>query len=195
MIPPPVVSFDDEPLVLVTEADEEVGFAPKQRCHDGEGLLHRAFSVFLFSPDGDVLLQQRSDRKRLWPGVWSNACCSHPRRGETLDGAVHRRLREELSVDTALRFLFKFLYHARYGASGSEHELCYVYAGVLTGKPVVNGNEISATTILSAADLDRDVTSRPERYTPWMKLEWTRVRTETWATVEEFLREQRQART
>ena len=75
MQPAPTVSFDDEPLVLVNEADEEVGFETKQRCHDGDGLLHRAFSVFLFSPDGDVLLQQRSGQKRLWPGAWSNTCC------------------------------------------------------------------------------------------------------------------------
>src|SRR6185503_4772968 len=108
----PVVSFDDEPLVLVNDADEEIGFASKGQCHDGEGLLHRAFSVFLFSPEGEVLLQQRSSQKRLWPGAWSNACCSHPRRGEALDDAMRRRLREELSVEAEVRFLFKFRYSA-----------------------------------------------------------------------------------
>src|SRR5580765_3582412 len=81
----PRVSFDNEPLVLVNDTDDEIGFASKQRCHDGDGLLHRAFSVFLFSQNGEVLLQQRSEQKRLWPGAWSNSCCSHPRRGETLD--------------------------------------------------------------------------------------------------------------
>jgi len=189
MIQPPVVSFDDEPLVLVNDADEEIGFATKQRCHDGDGLLHRAFSIFLFSPEGDVLLQQRSGQKRLWPGAWSNACCSHPRRGETVDAAVHRRLREELSLDTPVRFLFKFRYHARDGASGSEHELCYVYAGLLTSQPAVNDNEIAATTMMTAAALDRDVAARAERYTPWLKLEWVRVRSDMWTTVEEFLKE------
>jgi isopentenyl-diphosphate delta-isomerase len=188
----PVVSFDDEPLVLVNDADEEIGFASKGQCHDGEGLLHRAFSVFLFSPEGEVLLQQRSSQKRLWPGAWSNACCSHPRRGEALDDAMRRRLREELSLETPVRFLFKFRYHARYDTRGSEHEICHVYAGLFTSQPVVNANEIAATTIVTATALDSDVATRPERYTPWLKLEWARVRSgETWSSVQQFLAENR----
>jgi isopentenyl-diphosphate Delta-isomerase len=185
----PVVSFDDEPLVLVNDADEEIGFATKGRCHDGEGLLHRAFSVFLFSPEGEVLLQQRSGQKRLWPGAWSNACCSHPRQGETLEEALRRRLREELSLETPIRFLFKFRYHARYETSGAERELCHVYAGLFTRQPAVNANEIAATTIMTAAALDIDVVTQPERYTPWLKLEWARLRGETWSNVQQFLAE------
>ena len=181
----PIVSFDDEPLVLVNDADDEVGCATKQRCHDGDGLLHRAFSIFLFSPEGEVLLQQRSGQKRLWPGAWSNACCSHPRRGETLDGAVHRRLREELALEAPVRFLFKFRYHARYEAVGAEHEICHVYAGPLIRRPAVNPNEVAATMMIPASALDRELAARPELYTPWLKLEWTRVR-ETWPTVEEI---------
>jgi isopentenyl-diphosphate Delta-isomerase len=187
----PVVSFDDEPLVLVNDADEEIGFATKGRCHDGEGLLHRAFSVFLFSPEGKVLLQQRSGQKRLWPGAWSNACCSHPRQGETLDGALHRRLREELSLETPVRFLFKFRYHARYDPTGAERELCHVYAGLFTHTPAVNANEIAGTTIMTAAALDTDLATRPERYTPWLKLEWARLRGGGWSTVQQFLAEHR----
>jgi len=185
----PVVSFDDEALVLVNDADEEIGFATKGRCHDGEGLLHRAFSVFLFSPEGEVLLQQRSGQKRLWPGAWSNACCSHPRQGETLEEALRRRLREELSLETPIRFLFKFRYHARYQTSGAERELCHVYAGLFTRQPAVNANEIAATTIMTAAALDIDVVTHPERYTPWLKLEWARLRGETWSNVQQFLAE------
>src|SRR5262245_549625 len=191
MISSPIVSSDDEPLVLVNDADEEIGFATKRRCHDGEGLLHRAFSVFLFSPDGEVLLQQRSSQKRLWPGAWSNACCSHPRRGETLEGALRRRLHEELSLETPVRFLFKFRYHARYDTSGAEYELCHVYAGLCTGRPAVNANEIAATAIMTVAELDHDIETRPERYTPWLKLEWARLRGETWSTVQQFLAETR----
>ena len=184
---PPVVSFDDEPLVLVNDADDEVGFATKQHCHDGDGLLHRAFSVFLFSSDGDVLLQQRSSQKRLWPGAWSNSCCSHPRRGETLSGAIDRRLREELALEAPLRFLFKFRYHARYASAGAEHEMCHVFVGPLLGQPTVNANEIASTTMMPAALLDEELAARPDRYTPWLKLEWVRVR-ETWPTVQEMLR-------
>jgi isopentenyl-diphosphate delta-isomerase len=185
----PPVSFDDEPLVLVNDADEEIGFATKRRCHDGNGLLHRAFSVFLFSPAGEVFLQQRSEQKRLWPRVWSNACCSHPRRGETLEAAVRRRLREELSLEAELRFLFKFCYHARYGVQGSERELCHVFAGRLTGLPAVNANEVAATKLMPAAELDRDVRLHPELYTPWLKLEWAKVRGEMWPSVQAFLGE------
>jgi isopentenyl-diphosphate delta-isomerase len=188
---PAVVSFDDEPLVLVNDDDEEIGFATKGRCHDGEGLLHRAFSVFLFSPEAEVLLQQRSGQKRLWPGAWSNACCSHPRRGETLEGALRRRLYEELSLETPVRFLFKFRYHARYDTRSAEHELCHVYAGLFMRKVAVNANEIAATTIMTAAALDADVATRPERYTPWLKLEWARLRGEAWSTVQQFLAEHR----
>jgi isopentenyl-diphosphate Delta-isomerase len=188
---PAVVSFDDEPLVLVNDGDEAIGFATKGRCHDGEGLLHRAFSVFLFSPEAEVLLQQRSRQKRLWPGAWSNACCSHPRRGETLEGALRRRLYEELSLETPVRFLFKFRYHARYDTSSAEHELCHVYAGFFSRKPAVNANEIAATTIMTAAALDTDVATRPERYTPWLKLEWARLRGEAWSTVQQFLADHR----
>ena len=187
MISPPTVSFDDEPLILVNDADEEIGFATKRRCHDGEGLLHRAFSVFLFSSDGEVLLQQRSAEKRLWPGAWSNACCSHPRHGETLEEAVRRRLHEELSLETPVHFLFKFRYHARYDTRGAEHELCHVYAGVVMGQLAVNANEIAATTIMPVAKLDHDIETRPERYTPWLKLEWARLRGESWSTVQQFL--------
>jgi isopentenyl-diphosphate delta-isomerase len=182
----PIVSFEDEPLVLVNAVDDEVGVASKQRCHDGEGLLHRAFSVFLFSPEGEVLLQQRSGQKRLWPGAWSNACCSHPRRGESIGGAVHRRLREELALEAQVHFLFKFRYHARYHAAGAEHEICHVYAGALTGRPAVNPNEVAATTLMAASALDRDLADRPEFYTPWLRLAWARVR-ETWPTVHEII--------
>jgi isopentenyl-diphosphate delta-isomerase len=182
-IGPPVVSFDDEPLVLVNDADDEIGFETKQRCHEGDGLLHRAFSVFLFSPEGDVLLQQRSAQKRLWPGVWSNACCSHPRRGEMLGDAVRRRLREELSLEAPVRFLFKFRYHARYDASGAEYELCHVYAGPLLGPPAVNPNEVNATAMMAADALDRELETRPELYSPWIKLEWARVRAEAWPAI------------
>src|SRR5438552_4069650 len=116
---PPIVSSEDERLVLVNDNDDEIGFATKQRCHDGEGLLHRAFSVFLFSPQGEVLLQQRSRQKRLWPGAWSNTCCSHPRRGELIGRAVDRRLREELALEAQVGFQFKFRYHARYDDAGA----------------------------------------------------------------------------
>lgn len=170
------VSFADEPLILVDEHDHEVGFASKQRCHEGEGLLHRAFSVFLFAPDGRVLLQQRAESKPLWPGFWANSCCSHPRRGETVEQAAGRRLAEELGVHAELEVLFTFTYHARYRDLGSERELCWVLAGRLSGRPRPNPSEVAALRLVTPPELDSELASKPELYSPWLHLEWPRVR-------------------
>ena len=116
----PIVSSDEEPLILVEELDRVIGSRSKLACHKGNGVLHRAFSVFLFSDDGDVLLQRRSQEKLLWPGFWSNACCSHPRVGEELLEAVHRRMAQELGVSTAVEFAYKFTYHAQFDNVGQN---------------------------------------------------------------------------
>lgn len=172
----PEVSFADEPLILVNEHDREVGFASKQRCHEGEGLLHRAFSVFLFDADGRVLLQQRADGKLLWPGFWANSCCSHPRRGETVELAARRRLAEELGVEAELEALFTFTYHARFRDLGSERELCWVLAGRLFGEPNPNTNEVAGCRLVTPSELDIELATRPDLYTPWLHLEWPRAR-------------------
>ncbi len=171
-----IVSFDDEPLVLVDENDREIGFMDKASAHLGRGTLHRAFSLFIFNAGGELLLQQRASGKRLWPGFWSNTCCSHPRRGETLDQAIHRRLEEELGLKTALRFLFKFQYQAQFDADGAEHELCSVYAGRSEDQPKVNPNEISGLRWIAPDALDAEMTAKPEAFTPWFKIEWARIR-------------------
>jgi isopentenyl-diphosphate delta-isomerase len=180
------VSFDDEPLILVDSADRVIGYETKVNAHLGSGLLHRAFSIFLFSEDGQVLLQQRSSDKPLWPLFWSNSCCSHPRRGESLEQATHRRLREELAIDAELRFLYKFQYQAEFGASGAEHELCSVYVGKLA-VPVavdVNPSEIADWRWIPCTETDRLVAEEPERVTPWFALEWRRLRSEYRALID-----------
>src|SRR6185437_2320775 len=106
-------SQEAESLILVDEADREVGYMSKERCHDGRGILHRAFSLLIFNERSELLLQRRSAAKRLWPHYWSNSCCSHPRRAETMEAAIHRRLYEELGLACPLQFLFKFQYHAQ----------------------------------------------------------------------------------
>ncbi|HPW54671.1 MAG: isopentenyl-diphosphate Delta-isomerase [Thermoanaerobaculaceae bacterium] len=172
----PAVSFADESLILVDELDREIGFASKQRCHEGEGLLHRAFSVFLFDADGRVLLQQRAKNKPLWPGFWANSCCSHPRRGETVEEAAQRRVTEELGVRAELEVLFTFTYHARYRELGSERELCWVLAGRLSGDLGPNPNEVAAWRLVTPSELDSELADRPELYSPWLHLEWPRIR-------------------
>ncbi len=165
-------------LILVDENDRETGTLPKTAGHLGAGTLHRAFSVFLFNPAGEVLIQQRAAGKMLWPGYWSNSCCSHPRPGEATDEAGRRRVREELSVECRLSFLYKFHYQAPFGAVGSEHELCHVYAGYPRGILRADPAEIAAHRWLSPAALTTEIAADPARFSPWMQLEWQRISAE-----------------
>jgi isopentenyl-diphosphate delta-isomerase len=166
------VSSDTEQLILVDANDRETGFLSKAECHDGAGLLHRAFSVFLFNANGELLLQQRSASKRLWPGYWSNSCCSHPRRGESMSLATGRRLRDELNIGTTLEYVFKFSYHAEFGALGSEHELCHVYLGRIDTPVTANEHEIADVRFVAADRLALEFEQTPELFTPWLVLEW-----------------------
>lgn len=166
------MSFDSEPLILVDSNDHETGTLDKAACHDGDGLLHRAFSLFIFNDEGQLLLQQRAAGKRLWPGFWSNSCCSHPRAGEAMDIAVTRRLEQELGMVATLSFAYKFEYQARYDDGGSEHELCSVYLGRSQSAPQRNSTEIEAYRWITRAALDAWLAKSPEQFTPWFKLEW-----------------------
>ena len=162
-------------LILVDEDDRQIGTLPKAAGHLGDGRLHRAFSVFLFDLRGSVLIQQRAAGKMLWPGYWSNSCCSHPRPGEEIQLAAERRVREELELECRLRFLYKFRYQARFGEVGSEHELCYVYAGFPRGVLKVDPAEIADHRWISPEDLTRAIADDPDRFSPWMKMEWLRI--------------------
>jgi isopentenyl-diphosphate delta-isomerase len=170
-----VVSDDNEQLILVDHHDREIGFSTKERAHNGCGALHRAFSLFVFNPAGELLVQKRAKGKRLWPGYWSNTCCSHPRRGEAMDGAIHRRLQEELGLQVELEFLFKFEYHTQYDTQGAEHELCSVYAGRSADRPHANVREIAAWRYVTPRELQAEIARAPETFTPWFKLEWTHI--------------------
>ncbi len=173
-----VVSSDDEELVLVNANDDAIGYLSKSACHDGDGVLQRAFSLFVFNEAGPLLLQRRAADKRLWGGYWSNSCCSHPRRDEDMASAVGRRLEQELGLRTRLTFLYKFEYSARFGAAGSEHELCWVYAGVSNTAPVVNTTEVDEWRWVDEPTLDHLLAERSEEFTPWFKLEWQRIKRE-----------------
>lgn len=167
-----VVSSESEELILVDTEDNEIGFRSKADCHDGAGILHRAFSLFLFNDEGALLLQQRSAEKRLWPGYWSNSCCSHPRRGETLSLATMRRLNDELNIAADLEHVYHFCYQVPFGEAGSENELCHVFLGRVEGDVQPNVSEIESIRFVLKDELARELTDQPQHFTPWFRQEW-----------------------
>ena len=160
-------------LILVDSNDQEIGFLDKTRCHEDQGKLHRAFSIFLFNRSGEVLIQQRATSKPLWGDFWSNTCCSHPRAGESIDFAASRRIREELGVQSDLKFVYKFEYQARFNTQLSENELCSVYFGRFDGAPAPNPNEVQSWKWISKESLTKELRENTDLYTPWLKLEWS----------------------
>jgi len=169
------VSDPAEQLILVDSDDRDVGVMPKWDCHRGEGVLHRAFSIFVFNSAGEVLLQQRSQEKPLWPLFWSNACCSHPRSGEDVETALQRRLREELGIQCPLTYLYKFEYQAFYGDVGAEHELCSVYVGQHDGPFDPNNSELADLRFFGRTELGERLRQHPAEFTPWFRMEWQRI--------------------
>lgn len=176
MVREEIVSHASEQLILVDDSDREIGYKPKTECHLGQGVLHRAFSIFVFNSANELLLQQRSASKMLWPGYWSNTCCSHPRRGESMSTAVTRRLEQELGFTCPLEYLYKFKYHAQFGTVGAEHELCSVYYGRYDGPVDANVNEIAAWRFVGVEALEQELSAAPETFTPWFKMEWVHIR-------------------
>jgi isopentenyl-diphosphate delta-isomerase len=170
------IAADSESLILVDEADREVGHMSKAQCHEGHGVLHRAFSLLIFNAQGELLLQQRAASKRLWPLYWSNSCCSHPRRAESMETAIHRRLQEELGLHCALHFLYKFQYQAQFDAFGAEHEICSVFIGRCMEPVKANRGEIQAWRWIAPEALQAELTGNgASRFTPWFIMEWGRV--------------------
>jgi isopentenyl-diphosphate Delta-isomerase len=172
---PNEAAADTDALILVDEADREVGHLSKAKCHDGQGVLHRAFSLLIFNGAGELLLQQRAPSKRLWPGYWSNSCCSHPRRAESMETAIHRRLYEELGLRCPLQFLFKFQYQAQFESAGSEQELCSVFIGRTEDPVGADPAEILAWRWIDAQALQAELAADAHKFTPWFKLEWARL--------------------
>lgn len=182
-----VVSSDAEDLILVTPDDEPIGHLSKAECHDGEGVLHRAFSLFVFDEGGRLLLQRRAADKRLWPGYWANSCCSHPRVGEAVADAVTRRACEELGLALAgARFLYKFRYHADFGDAGAEHELCWVFVAAAAGEPRPNRLEIAEWGWWTAAQIDAALAAEPDAFAPWFRQEWQCLRRHHGAVLAEY---------
>lgn len=157
-----------EEVILVDEQDRALGSAEKHAAHRDGGRLHRAFSIFIFDANGRMLLQHRSRKKYHFGGKWTNACCGHPRPGEELEAAAHRRLRQELGFDTELRRALGFLYSARDEVSGlTEREFDHVFVGRFDGEVAPDPEEMDDVRWIDCAELERDLAARPEAYTPW----------------------------
>lgn len=160
---------DLELVVLVDAAGTPIGAAEKLSAHQPPGRLHAAFSVFLFDPDGRVLLQRRADAKHHFAGRWSNACCSHPRPGEELLAAGRRRLGEELGLDAALTAAGRFTYRAADPVSGLvEHELDHVLVGVTEDDPSPDPDEVGDWARVDLLSLHSRLGREPDRFTPWL---------------------------
>jgi isopentenyl-diphosphate delta-isomerase len=158
----------DEELILVDERNRAVGTAPKQVVHRN-GLLHRAFSIFLIDDRGRFLLQQRHPRKYHSGGLWANSCCGHPKVHERSLQAARRRLGEELGLDAALRFGFFSRYHARLDNRMQENELVYVYFGELRASIRPNRDEIFDVDLLTPREIRHRIAQDPNSFTYWLR--------------------------
>ena len=167
-----ILSVPGEELCLVDQHDELTGTMSKKSCHVGSGQRHRAFSLHVLNSREEFLIHRRSELKMLWPGFWSNSCCSHPRAGETVDAAVKRRAIEELGISVQPFFCYKFEYREEYLDVGTEHEICHVFVARSDQLPKPNSAEVAETSFVSFSDLDRLIASRPEDFTPWSLMQW-----------------------
>ena len=161
--------FMEEKVVLVNEKDEILGLMEKMQAHEN-GILHRAFSVFLFNSKGEMLLQKRAAEKYHSPNQWTNACCSHPRVDETYEQAAHRRIKEELGIDCHLEEKFWFIYKADVGQNLWEHELDHVFVGNYEGEFNLNKEEIAEVRYISLENLNIELENNPENFTEWFKI-------------------------
>lgn len=164
-----------EEVILVTEQDEPIGSMEKMEAH-WKGVLHRAFSIFIINDKNEMLLQQRAKTKYHSGGLWTNACCSHPRPGEETASAALRRLHEELGFGTALTEIFDFHYNASFDNGLTEHELDHVYLGIYTGKIIPNPNEVQDYCFKKMEEIEATIHSHPHKYTAWFCIAFPKVK-------------------
>lgn len=168
-----------EQLILVDGQDNVIGTCEKLEAHQ-KGLLHRAFSILLFNKKGDMLLQKRFSGKYHSGGLWTNACCGHPRPGEDTKAAAIRRMREELGMTCPLDESFTFSYKVPFDNGLIEHEFVHVYRGVYEGNFDPNPKEVEDLKWVSLPNLLGDISLNPRYYTAWFQLycleKWTEIR-------------------
>lgn len=163
-----------EEVILVDSDDRELGTTEKLRAHE-EGLLHRAFSVFIFNSDGRMLIQRRALSKYHSGGLYTNACCSHPRPGELTVDAAHRRLREEMGFDCEIEFVFPLVYRADLDHRLFENEYDHVFLGIYDGKVIPDSDEVQEYQWIEADQLKDWMKDKPDDFTVWFTLSVARV--------------------
>ncbi|SEC90980.1 isopentenyl-diphosphate delta-isomerase [Tenacibaculum sp. MAR_2009_124] len=159
----------EEQVILVDEQDNPVGMMEKIEAHE-KALLHRAFSVFVFNKQGELMLQQRAKKKYHSPLLWTNTCCSHQRKGETNIEAGKRRLQEEMGFSCDLEEVFSFIYKAPFDNGLTEHELDHVMVGKYEDSPLINDQEVEAFKWMPLKEVKEDIENKPELYTEWFKI-------------------------
>jgi len=159
----------EEKVILVNEDDEQIGLMPKLEAHE-KGVLHRAFSVFIFNDKQELMLQQRALSKYHSPGLWTNTCCSHQREGETSLEAGKRRLQEEMGFVCELKETTSFIYKAPFDNGLTEHELDHILLGTFNGTPTINKTEVASWKWMLLEDVRNDIKENPQLYTAWFKI-------------------------
>ena len=161
-------------VILVDENDNEIGVMEKLQAHQ-EGLLHRAFSVFIFNDKSELLLQQRALTKYHSAGLWANTCCSHPRPNETIKDSANRRLFEEMGMSCDLAIKTNFIYKTEFENGLIEHEFDYVLVGFTNQNPMLNIEEVESFKWQSIIDIKMDISSNPQNYASWFKIALEKV--------------------
>ena len=161
--------MSEEKVILVDKNDNQVGLMPKLEAHE-KGLLHRAFSIFVFNSRYELLLQKRASSKYHSGGLWTNTCCSHPREGEDTLDAANRRLDEEMGIKTSLRKVYDFIYKAELDNQLTEHEFDHVFYGVSDNNPILNKDEAEDFKWVDMETLNNDIIKNEDNYTVWFKI-------------------------
>lgn len=156
----------EEQVILVDENDNQIGLMPKMEAHE-KALLHRAFSVFVFNKENELMLQQRALHKYHSPGLWTNTCCSHQREGESNLQAGKRRLQEEMGFTTDLKETISFVYKAPFDNGLTEHELDHIMIGYFEEEPAINKDEVADWKWMPLEDVKNDIEAHPGLYTAW----------------------------
>lgn len=160
---------DQQQVILVDAKDQSVGFMEKLKAHK-TGKLHRAISVFIFNNQGHLMIQQRALEKYHSALLWANTACSHPYKGESVEMAAHRRLKEEMGFDCVLRKKFYFTYKARLDNGLTEHEFDHVFVGNYNDIPLPNSQEVTAWKWIALDELRKAIRGFPEKYAIWLKI-------------------------